>query len=436
VSSFARYGERLRDVECARLCGRVRGVVGLVAEIEGLAAPIGGQCEIRPVGAKPVRAEVVGFRGDATILMPLGELDGVRRGDDVALLDAGQSVRAGDALLGRVIDSLGEPLDGRPAPEAARWVPVHAKSPGPLERPRITEALETGVRAIDAMHTLGRGQRVGLFSGSGVGKSVLLGMIARHTKADVVVAALVGERGREVREFIERDLGDGLARSVVVVETADRPALLRARTASVATAVAEHFRDEGKNVLLLVDSLTRVAAAQREIGLSAGEPPATKGYPPSVFAALPRLLERAGRTARGSITGVYTVLVEGDDLSEPVADAARSVLDGHLVLSRAMAMRGVFPAVDPLASVSRVMDAVADASLRQAAARAKSILASYRGAEEMIAVGAYKAGTNAEVDKAVRLRPAIEAALRQGTGERSGLTEATEGLSRALYETI
>ncbi len=432
MNGFLRYGERLRAIEPARVTGRVRRVVGLVAEIEGLAMPIGGQCEIRPMAAAAIRAEVVGFREDATIVMPLGELEGVRHGDEVLAVDSTQLVPAGDALLGRVISSLGEPIDGRPLP-AAGTTPLHRKPPDPLSRPRIREALETGVRAIDGLNTIGRGQRIGLFSGSGVGKSVLMGMIARHTAADVVVVALVGERGREVREFVERDLGDGLSRAVVVVETADRPALLRARAAFTATAIAEEFRGRGKNVLLLVDSLTRMAAAQREIGLSAGEPPATKGYPPSTFAMMPRLLERAGRAPSGSITGVYTVLVEGDDANEPVADAARSVLDGHLWLSRAMATRGLYPAIDPLGSVSRLMNDLVAPEHLSLATLAKSLLAVHREAADLINVGAYKAGSNPEIDRAIRLRPRIEEALRQGTGERAGLDGTLGLLKEALH---
>ena len=421
----------LAGLEPARVRGRVRQVVGLVVQAEGLAAPVGAACEILAADAPPVPCEVVGFRDEAAILMPLGELEGVRRGDPVVCRSRARQISAGPGLLGRVIDAMGNPLDGGPPIPAGRRMPLQARAPNPMERPRITEPLGTGVRAIDALHTCGKGQRVGLFSGSGVGKSTLLGMAARYTSADVSVVALVGERGREVRDFIEKDLGpEGLRRSVVVVETSERPALLRVRAAFAATAVAEYFRDEGADVLLLMDSVTRMANAQREIGLSAGEPPATKGYPPSVFAQLPRLLERAGRAAKGSITGFYTVLVEADDIAEPIADAARAILDGHVWLSRELAHRAHYPAVDPLESVSRLMIDVAPPEQVEAAARVKRLLAVHRGAEDLINVGAYVRGSNTEIDRAVKAHGPVMAFLRQGIGERTDL----EGTRKALAE--
>jgi FliI/YscN family ATPase len=427
--TLARRLELLADLEPVRQRGRVRQAVGLVVQAEGLAVPVGAVCAIHASGPAPVRCEAVGFRDDVTLLMPLGDLQGVRRGDEVVCLSTLQRVPVGRGLLGRVLDAEGNPMDGGPPPPVERTNPLHARAPHPLGRERIREALGTGVRAIDALHACGKGQRVGLFSGSGVGKSTLLGMCARGTAADVTVIALVGERGREVREFVEKDLGpEGLRRSVVVVETSDRPALRRVRAPFAATAIAEYFRDEGADVLLLMDSITRLANAQREIGLSAGEPPATKGYPPSVFAMLPRLLERAGRSASGSVTGFYTVLLEADDMNEPVADAARSILDGHLWLSRDLAVRGQYPAVDPLESVSRLMIDVAPPDQQEAAARVKRVLAVFRDAEDLINVGAYVRGSNPEIDEAVRARPAIQAFLRQAVGERSTLEETRAAL--------
>ena len=426
---WEQYFETLSAVDPARVTGRVRRVTGLIAECEGLSAPVGAVCAIQPTAGTALRAEVVGFRDDATLLMPFGEVAGVRRGDEVTCLQQAPRVAVGEALLGRVIDAEGNPLDGGPPPVMDESRPLFGRAPSPLDRDRVVAPLETGIRAIDAFHTCGRGQRIGLFSGSGVGKSVLLGMMARRASADVVVVALVGERGREVREFIEKNLGpEGRARAVVVVETAERPPLLRFRAAFVATAIAEHFRSRGRHALLLMDSLTRMASAQREIGLSAGEPPATRGYPPSVFATLPRLLERAGASSGGSVTGIYSVLVEGDDLNEPVADAARSVLDGHLVLSRSLALRGHYPAVDTLASVSRLMSDVATPEHRRAASTLAGLLAVHREAEDLLNVGAYVKGANPEIDRAIAARPAILAFLRQGVEERADFSESVKRL--------
>ena len=428
--SFERCAELLADLESARIRGRVRQAIGLVVQAEGLALPVGAACEIRTSGGGAVPCEVVGFRDDVTLLMPLEDLQGVRRGDEILCRSQVQRLPVGRSLLGRVIDSQGRPLDGGPMGAVERQGPLQARAPHPLERERIREALGTGVRAIDALLTCGKGQRLGLFAGSGVGKSTLLGMCARGTAADVIVIGLVGERGREVREFVEKDLGpEGLKRSVVVVETSERPALLRVRAPFAATAVAEYFRDEGLDVLLLMDSITRMANAQREVGLSAGEPPATKGYPPSVFAQMPRLLERAGRSGKGSITGFYTVLVEGDDVNEPIADAARSILDGHVWLSRDLAVRGHYPSIDPLQSVSRLMTEVATPEQSEAAQRLKALLAAWRDAEDLINVGAYVKGSNLEIDAAVRARPAILKFLRQGVTERATLEESRRALA-------
>lgn len=432
--TFDKYRAIVAETEPARRVGRVRQVIGLVIECEGLAVPVGASCEIRcPAGG--VLCEVVGFRGEVSLLMPLGETEGIRHGDSVVCVSTAQRVPVGRGLLGRVIDSLGNPVDGGTAilPEAS--LPLFARAPKPMERDLIREPLSTGVRSVDALLTCGKGQRVGLFSGSGVGKSTLLGMMARYTSADITVVGLVGERGREVRGFIEKDLGaEGLRRSVVVVETSDRPALLRVKAAFTATAVAEFFRDQGSDVLLLMDSITRTCNAQREIGLSVGEPPTTKGYPPSVFALLPRLMERAGRAARGSITALYTVLVEGDDMNEPVADASRSILDGHIWLSRALAVRGHYPAVDTLTSVSRLMTDVVSADHLAAAVKVRSALATYKDAEDLINVGAYVKGSNPEIDLAVRMMPAIQRFLRQDVSDgasfeqvRQGLLELTKG---------
>jgi flagellum-specific ATP synthase len=421
--------DRIDENSPVLLSGRVVRVVGLVIEAEGIAVPVGAVCE---VGPERVRAECVGFREDRALLMPLGETRGLRRHDMVVAVPGGATVPAGPELLGRVVNALGQPIDGGPALHVATRVPVYAPPPLALSRRRIDKALATGVRALDGFATLGAGQRLGLFSGSGVGKSLLLGMITRNTAADVVVVALVGERGREVRDFLERDLGpEGLRKAVVVVATGDEPALLRARAPFVATAIAESFRDEGKDVLLLMDSITRMANSLREIGISAGEPPATRGYPPSVFSTMPKLLERAGRADIGSITGLYTVLVEGDDINEPVADAARGILDGHVWLSRSLAQRGHFPAIDVLASISRLMFEVASPEHRAAADRVRALLAAHRGAEDLIAVGAYQKGASPEVDRAIASMDRINAFLKQPLMEKAPL-EATVAALRAI----
>ncbi len=410
--------------------GRVTRVVGLVIEAVGLDVALGELCRIRSMShATTVMAEVVGFHERGILLMPLGELEGVHPGSAVEPLGRSFGVEVGPGFLGRIVDGLGHPMDGLGDVGPVTRIPLTAEPPNPLSREPIREPLETGVRAIDGLLTIGRGQRIGIFAGSGVGKSTLLGMVARHATADVNVIALLGERGREVRDFIENALGpEGLARSVLVVATGDQSALVRARGALVATAIAEYFRDRGKHVLLMVDSVTRVAMAWREIGLAVGEPPTTRGYPPSVFASLPRLLERAGNGARGGITGIYTVLVEGDDLNEPVADHVRSVLDGHIVLSRRLATAAHFPAIEVLESASRVRDVVVDREHQRAANRLQSLLAAHREKEDLIAVGAYQMGSNPEVDEAIRLRDPIRDFLRQEPEDRAGYRETREAL--------
>jgi type III secretion protein N (ATPase) len=414
--------------------GRVVELTGLSvrASIDGVRH--GELVDLERPGGEPLPAEVVGFRGDEAVLLPLGETRGLGVGAVVTATGRPFAIRAGRALLGRVLDGLGRPIDGRPLPEGLAPWGVDRPAPSPLDRPRVAAPLALGVRAIDALLTAGEGQRIGLFAGSGVGKSSLLGQIARGSAAEVVVVGLVGERGREVRDFVEESLGPaGLARSVVVAATSDAPAMVRLKAAHVATALAEWFAEsEGKRVLLLLDSVTRFARAQREVGLAAGEPPARQGYPPSVFAALPRLLERTGQRARGAITAVYTVLVAGGDLDEPVADEVRGILDGHVVLDRQLAARGHFPAVDVLQSVSRVMPAVTGPHHRALAARARRLLAAHERQRDLIALGAYRAGSDPEADEALARLPALERLLQQESAEPSTLPGALAALEEAL----
>ncbi|WP_051160534.1 FliI/YscN family ATPase [Patulibacter americanus] len=418
----------LRESDLGVRNGRVVDVIGLVVEATGLRAEVGELCHIHAGRTRdPVPAEVVGFRSGRTLLMPLGELGGVGPGTTVSGTGHPFRVPVGDDLLGRVLDGLGAPLDGFAAPSGTPRATV-APPPDPLSRPRIVDRVGLGVRAMDALIPCGVGQRLGIFAGSGVGKSSLLGMIARSTTADVNVIALVGERGREVREFVERDLGSALGRSIVVCATSDQPALVRIRAAYTATAIAEHFRDQGKNVVLMMDSVTRFAMAQREVGLAIGEPPATRGYTPSVFAALPKLLERSGTAPSGSITGLYTVLVDGDDMNEPIADAVRSILDGHVVLSRELAHRNHYPAIDVLQSVSRLVGEITGPQERAAASTVRSLMADFKDREDLIAIGAYQAGTDPRTDAAIAARDGIEAFLRQAPDERSTYEEADVAL--------
>jgi flagellum-specific ATP synthase len=416
---------------CERIVGQVSGMTGLTIEVFDFPAPSGAMCGIRSRGGRCVPAQVVGFRETKTLLMPLGETSGVGRGDEVACESSRQSAAVGGALLGRVINGLGRPIDGKGPFAVEQYYPLLCEAPPAMTRRSIRNWLATGIRSIDAMTTVGTGQRLGIFAGTGVGKSVLMGMISRYTSADVTVVALVGERGREVRDFLNKDLGtEGLARSVVVVSTSDESPVVRVRACFLATAVAEYFRDQGKNVLLLMDSLTRMAMAQRQIGLAAGEPPATKGYTPSVFGMLPQLLERSGATEKGSITGFYTVLVEGDDITEPIADATRGVLDGHVWLARELANRGHYPAISVLDSISRVMTDVTDEEHKAAAEIVKRVLATWQDIEDLVNIGAYAAGTNPDFDLAVYGKPLIDEFLRQDINER----ETFEGSRRKLLE--
>jgi flagellum-specific ATP synthase len=420
---------QLEGVTLARLTGQVVQTTGLTVAVAGLPAPVGAVVAIaRHLGGE-VQAEVIGFRDERTLVMPLAELDGVRRGSEVRLVRTARTVKLGAGLLGRVVDAHGRCVDGRPQPMLAERRRLQHPGLAAMTRPRIDAALGTGVRAIDAMLTCGRGQRLGVFAGSGVGKSVLMGMMARATEADVTVIALIGERGREVKEFIERDLGsEGLTRSVIVAAASNEPALVRVQAAYAATTIAEYFRDLGKDVLLVMDSVTRFALAQREIGLAAGEPPTTRGFPPSVFALLPRLVERAGRTPRGSITAFYSVLVEGDDENEPIADAVRGLLDGHVWLSRRLAERGHYPAIDVLRSISRLANDLSGDHQRQARQAVRELLATYAENEDLISIGAYRKGANRTLDAAVELRDEINRLLRQQTTEPVTL----EGAQREL----
>jgi flagellum-specific ATP synthase len=422
---------RVTDLPRLAHYGRLVRMTGLVLEAVGLDVGVGEICQISSLtDGRTVLAEVCGFHDKGVLLMSLGELEGIHPGAMVVPLGRSFGVEVGPGLLGRVLDGLGQPMDGGPKIDFTERVPLAAEPPNPLHRMVIEEPLETGVRTIDGLLTIGRGQRVGIFAGSGVGKSTLLGMIARKATADVNVIALLGERGREVRDFVENALGpEGLARSVLIVATGDQSALIRARGALVATAIAEYFRDQGKQVLLMVDSITRVAMAWREIGLAVGEPPTTKGYPPSVFASLPRLLERAGNGAVGGITGLYTVLVDGDDFNEPIADAARSILDGHIVLTRKLAGAGHYPSIDVLESKSRVKDAVTTGQQQQDALRLLRCEASFREKEDLILVGAYHKGSDPMVDASIQLRDPILNFLRQPPTEHTAFSETARQLS-------
>lgn len=427
---MAQARDVLNGTTSLRQIGRVNSVRGIVLEAKGPRSAVGNLCKISTAQGDRL-AEVVGFDGATTLLMAIEDLSGVCPGDEIADLGRTQLVPVGDHLLGRVINSLGEPIDGKGKLRVHGYRSLNNECPNPLTRPRVTKPLQVGVRAIDGMLTLGEGQRVGIFAGSGVGKSVLLGMMARFTNADVIVVGLVGERGREVRDFIEDSLGEeGLKRSVIVCETSDRWPLLRIKGALAATAVAEHFRDQGKRVLLMMDSVTRVCHALREVGLSLNEPVATRGYPPSVFTMLPKLLERTGQSAKGSITAIYTVLVDGDDMMEPVADTMRSILDGHIVLSRKLAARGHFPAIDVLSSISRVMPQVVSKDHRAQASRIKEWLAAFQEGEDLISIGAYARGSMPVLDQALERLPHINEYLRQDMHDGSTFGSAREGLAK------
>jgi flagellum-specific ATP synthase len=425
-----RYNHLVTRLSPMKFNGKVSQVIGVVVESRGPAAHLGEICEIHyKRNEPPILAEVVGFREGTVLLMSLGAMEEIAAGSDVVATGSSLKVRVGDSLLGRVLDGLGRPIDGLGPIECEEELLVSRTPPHPLQRQRIHEPLAFGIRAIDGALTCGKGQRIGIFAGSGVGKSTLLGMIARNTEADVNVIALIGERGREVRDFLEKDLGtEGLARSVVVVATSDQVAISRLRGAMLATSIAEYFRDKGLDVVLMMDSITRVAWAQREIGLAVGEPPTTRGYTPSVFAMLPRLLERSGTAESGSITGLYAVLVEGDDMNEPVADAVRSILDGHIVLSRDLAHRNHYPAIDVLASVSRLMPDVTASEHRAAAGVLRDVLATYRSAEDLINIGAYADGSNAKIDHAKAHMEAVNAFLKQGVAEPAPFADSVASL--------
>lgn len=421
----------LSSIDPIKVYGRVIEVTGMIIKASGLKASIGESCRIVSDNGLSVEAEVVGFKDGKVLLMAIDDITGVKPGSRVISMGRKVSVRVSDSVIGRILNDRGEPIDGRgPVRGIDYLLTMHLSPPHPLRRRRIREPLDLGIRVINGLMTIGKGQRVGIMAGSGVGKSVLMGMIARFTEAPVSVIALIGERGREVREFIENNLGEeGLRKSVVVVSTSDQPPLAKVRGAFTATAIAEYFRDRGKDVLLLMDSLTRVAQAQREIGLATGEPPTAKGYTPSVFSLLPRLLERVGTSeGKGSITGIYTVLVEGDDLSEPVADAARAILDGHIVLSRDMATEGLYPAIDVLKSISRVMPDIVDDRHREIASRFIEVMATYERFEDMINLGAYKTGTNPKLDRAIAIIDKLKSYIRQDMKSRRDFADSLQGL--------
>ena len=435
--NFAKYSQT-GEGTYHRFKGRVVGVVGLTIESAGPDARIGDICVIFPQaeGAAPVMAEVVGFRAGRNILMPYEKMEGVGKGSIVENTETTLTVSVNDDLVGQVLDGLGRPIDevgaestSRPSAAGTRYS-VEALPPDPLTRKLISDVLPLGVKAVDGLLTVGKGQRIGIFAGSGVGKSTLLGMFARNTQADINVLALIGERGREVREFIERDLGpEGMARSVVVVATSDKPALERNKAAKTATAIAEYFRDRGKDVLFMMDSLTRFSMAQREIGLASGEPPVSRGYPPSVYAEMPRLLERAGCVPHGSITGLYTVLVDGDDFNEPITDTARSILDGHIMLNRRLAHRNHYPAIDVLQSISRCMSQITSREHKQLAGKLKNVLATYAEAEDLINIGAYRPGSNQGIDFAIEKIDAVNGYLMQDVENKYSFEETVELLS-------
>lgn len=430
MTRFERYYGRLRALDPVERSGKVMKVVGLTVESNGPSVNMGDICRVfSSDGQHSVEAEVVGFRDRRVLLMPFAEMTGIGFGSRVVSTGEPMRVAVSDALVGRVLDALGRPMDdGEPIPYGEAY-PVDNAPPNPLSRTRIRDEFPLGVRAIDGLITVGQGQRLGIFAGSGVGKSTLLGMIARNAVADVNVIVLVGERGREVKDFIEKDLGsEGLKKSVLLVATSDQPALLRLKAAMIGTSIAEYFRDKGYNVLLLMDSLTRFAMAQREIGMAVGEPPIARGFPPSVYSLLPRLLERTGTSEKGSITGLYTVLVEGDDMNEPISDTVRGILDGHIVLSRELAHANHYPAIDVLQSISRTMHDIVPEEHYKQAGILKNNMATYKKARDLINIGAYKTGSNAQIDQAIRLNPAIEAFLQQGVTEAPAFDDTIAAL--------
>jgi flagellum-specific ATP synthase len=427
--------DKLDEMDSYKRFGRVKQVVGLMIESQGPESSIGDLCLIHVNHRKKrvIQAEVVGFRDENVILMPYTSVNDIAPGSLVEATLKPLEIKVGPALIGSVVDALGDSLDGGHLPKGLKSVPTEQSPPNPLKRPPISEPIEVGVRMIDSLLTVGNGQRVGIFAGSGVGKSTLLGMIARNTTADMNVIALIGERGREVREFIEKDLGpEGLKRSIVVVATSDQPALMRIKGALTATSIAEYFRDQGLNVMMMMDSVTRVAMAQREVGLAIGEPPTTKGYTPSVFSLLPKLLERTGTNELGSITAFYTVLVDGDDMNEPIADTVRGILDGHFVLDRNLANKGQYPAINTLKSVSRVMNNISEREHIKSAERLRELLSTYYNSEDLINIGAYKKGASKEIDEAIQKYPQIISFLKQGTHEKMTIQESVNALMQLV----
>ncbi len=413
--------------------GKISKIVGLTIEATGLSCNVGDVCDIQLDDARSVLAEVVGFKGNSVQLMPYQDVDGIGFGSVVVGTGDKLTIGVGDDLMGRAVDALGNPIDGLGPIKQTAWYPINGRPSNPMQRPPITQIMELGVRAIDGLLTMGKGQRMGIFAGSGVGKSTLMGMIARYVKADVNVIALVGERGREVVEFMMRDLGEeGMKHSVLVVATSDQPAMMRAKCALAATAVAEFFRDQGKDVLLMMDSLTRFCMAQREIGLATGEPPVARGYTPSIYTVLPKLLERSGNFERGSITGIYTVLVEGDDTNEPISDTVRGIVDGHIVLSRKVAMRNHYPAIDVLASISRLMSNIVSDDHNQLAGRIRQMLSVYQDNQDLLSIGAYKSGSNPELDEAIRRMGAINELLQQKVDVKATYEETVQQMRKLV----
>jgi flagellum-specific ATP synthase len=435
MSDLTPYLQAVRNSEPFRIFGQVKEITGILIKAQGLKVSVGEACKIYCDHGAPVDAEVVGFQDGESLLMASSELSGLRPETRVFPFGKMTSVRVGPDLIGRIVNDHGEPIDGKGTAKGKHF-PLFSSAPPPLHRQRISEPMDLGIRAINGLLTCGKGQRMGIMAGSGVGKSVLLGMIAKYTEADLNVIALIGERGREVREFIEKDLGEkGVKRSIVVVSTAEQPPLAKVRAAFTATAIAEYFREQGKDVLLLMDSLTRIAMAQREIGLAIGEPPTAKGYTPSVFALLPKLLERVGNDGgKGSITGLYTVLVEGDDLTEPVTDAARAILDGHIILSRELAMENHYPAIDVLNSISRLMPDIVDKRQKEYAGKFVETLARYKKLEDMINLGMYKEGSNPQVDYSIQMIEKLKSYLRQGMDEKRDFSDGLQGLY-CLFDT-
>jgi len=433
---WSKYQEALRSCQPVKMEGKIVKVAGIVAQANGPGMSIGSLCSIKNASGQSMQAEVIGFNDQRVVVMPFGEMRGIEPGSRIVNINKNPTVKVGEAYLSRIVDGLGQPIDGKGTIQATQDYPIYGNVLNPLKREIINEVIDVGVCSINAMHTLGKGQRIAIMSGSGVGKSVLMGMIARHTVADVIVIALIGERGREVREFVERNLGEeGLKKSVVIAATSDSPALVRIRGAHLATSIAEYFRDKGLDVILIMDSITRFAMSLREVGLAAGEPPSAKGYTPSVFIQIPKLLERAGNLEqKGSITGIYTVLVEGDDMNEPIADSVRSVVDGHIVLSRELAHKGHYPALDVLSSISRVMYDIVGRDHLDLARKLVKVLATYREAEDLINIGAYVNGTDPQIDFAKKMIHKINAFLQQDINRKIAFKESIARLKKVFSE--